>query len=727
MLHKIDWFWKGFLNSYTQIFFSDNKLFAALLIPVTFIDFYAGLFGLTSVLFTNIIGYFIGFDTQKIQKGYYGFNSLLVGLGLGIYYEPGLVLFILVLIAAIFTLFISVTIEGVIGKYYLPHLSLPFVFALWLLMLSSREFYALSLNERWIYTLNDLYIIGGPSLVSVYEWWNQLLIPSPLRSYFLSLGAILFQFSVLSGIIIAIGLLIYSRIAFTLSLIGFFGAWLFYWLIGAEISEVGYSYIGFNYILTAIALGGFFIIPNIQSYIWVIVVVPMVAIVTISMDSFLSFFQLPVYALPFNITVLIFLYILQFRVNNKSKLYTWFVQRNSPERNLYSFLNYRERFAVYSEIPVALPFFGEWVVTQAHNGEYTHKGEWKHAWDFEMTDEDGKTFKNNGDFPDDYYCFNKPVTVPAEGIVEEVIDNIDDNLIGKRNLAQNWGNTVVIRHLDNLYTKLSHLKKGSVKVSRGDRVRTGDVMGLCGNSGNSPYPHLHFQLQTTPHIGSKTLEYPITNYNLKKNSGKKLIETGIPGKGDHVSNVQINASLKNAFNLVPGRLMEFDVEGLKTRKVKWEVKIDNHLNRYIECLQTGSKAFFKHESAMLHFLHFEGERTSLLYYFYLSAYKISFGFENGLILEDRYPVNQIFNPVKIILHDFTAPFFQYLEGNVEIRYPEKNHHFEISDIQLDGTIKKKLFGRTISQMSFLFRLNNDGLQDFHFSGNNHQIKARCEK
>jgi len=727
MLQKIDWFRKGFLNSYTQIFFSDNKLFAALLIPVTFIDFYAGLFGLICVLFTNLIGYLIGLDTYKIQKGYYGFNSLLVGLGLGIYYEPGVILLILVLLAAIFTLFISVTIEGVIGKYYLPHLSLPFVFALWLLMLSSREFYALSLNERWIYTLNDLFIIGGPSLVSMYEWWNQLMIPSPLRSYFLSLGAILFQFSVLSGIIIAIGLLIYSRIAFSLSLLGFFAAWLFYWLIGAEISEVGYSYVGFNYILTAIALGGFFIIPNIQSYFWVILVVPMVAIVTISMDSFLSFFHLPVYALPFNITVLIFLYVLQFRVNDKSRLYTWFIQRNSPERNLYSFLNYHERFAGYSEKPLKLPFFGEWTVTQGHNGEYTHKDDWKHAWDFEMADDDGKTFKNNGDFPDDYYCFDKSVIAAGDGIIEEVIDDIDDNIIGKRNLIQNWGNTVVIKHADSLYSKLSHLKQGSVKVKRGDRVRTGDVVGLCGNSGNSPYPHLHFQIQATPHIGSKTLNYPITNYYQTKNSGKKLVEVGIPKKGDHLSNIQINTALKKAFELVPGRLMEFNIEGLKTPGVKWEVKIDNQLNRYIECLETGSKAYFKHEPAMVHFLYFDGERSSLLYYFYLSAYKISFGFENGLILKDRYPVNMIFKPWEMFFHDFIAPFFRFLEGNYKISYPGKNDLFDTSDIQLTGTITKKVFGRKISEMVFRFRLNKNGLQDFHFSEKNLQIKAICEK
>ncbi len=725
MLQKYEWFWKGFLNSYSQIFFSDNKGFAAILIPVTFIDLFAGLFGMLSVLFTNSAARLIGYDPMKIRNGYYGFNSLLVGLGLGIYYEPGIVLLILLAIAAILTLFISVTLEGVIGKYYLPHLSLPFVFALWMLMLSSREFYALTLNERGIYTLNDLYIIGGHSLVVLYEWWNQLDIPSVFRTYFLSLGAILFQFSVLSGMLIALGLLIYSRIAFTLSFLGFFAAWCFYNIIGADLTEVGYSYVGFNYILTAIAIGGFFIIPNVWSYFWVLLVVPMVSIVTISLGSILNVFQLPVYALPFNMVVLIFLYVLKFRISNRSGLHTLFVQRNSPERNLYSWLNYRERFTGRAETPVRLPFLGEWIVRQGHNGPYTHKNDWRHAWDFEMVDENGKTYRKKGDFPEDYYCFNKPVTAPADGIVEEIIDDIEDNIIGKRNLGHNWGNTVIIKHSDDFYSKLSHLKKHSVKVRRGDRIRHGDPLGLCGNSGNSPYPHLHFQLQSTPYVGSKTRFHPVSNYYCNRDGSRKLVETGIPEKDDLVSNIQANPSLKKSFQLVPGRIMEFEVEGTAKSHARWEVKIDNYMNQYVECAETGSKAYFESGPAMVHFVHFEGDRTSLLYYYYMAAYKTTFGFESGLQLTDSFPLNLVFNPNKMFLQDLAAPFYRYLEAAYELNYPKRNKHIPPVELELDGTIQKKVWTRVSEKWKFQFKLDGKGLREFHFNGRDVQIKAKC--
>jgi murein DD-endopeptidase MepM/ murein hydrolase activator NlpD len=38
-----------------------------------------------------------------------------------------------------------------------------------------------------------------------------------------------------------------------------------------------------------------------------------------------------------------------------------------------------------------------------------------------------------------------------------------------------------------------HLRRGSPQVAVGDVVRTGEVLGLCGNSGNSTQPHVHVQ------------------------------------------------------------------------------------------------------------------------------------------------------------------------------------------------------------------------------------------
>jgi len=305
---------------------------------------FAGLSGLLAVVFSNILAYVIGFNRNNIKSGYYGFNSLLVGLGLGVFYQPGLEYFILLIFVAFLTLFLTIMVEGVIGKYGLPFLSFSFLLSIWLVTLASRQFTTLKVSEIGIYALNDMFSLGGLSMVKVYNWFNMLPWPDTVKLYFKSLGAILFQYHLVPGILLAIGLLIYSRISFTLSVLGFFSAYLYYNFIGADFNELSYGYIGFNFILTSIAIGGFFIIPSKYSYLWVILLTPLISIFLTSTNVFFNLFQLSVYSLPFNIIVVLFLYILKFRERFYSKPQIVSYQQYSPEKNLYSHLNYNQRF-----------------------------------------------------------------------------------------------------------------------------------------------------------------------------------------------------------------------------------------------------------------------------------------------------------------------------------------------------------------------------------------------
>ncbi|MGC5034619.1 MULTISPECIES: M23 family metallopeptidase [unclassified Streptomyces] len=60
------------------------------------------------------------------------------------------------------------------------------------------------------------------------------------------------------------------------------------------------------------------------------------------------------------------------------------------------------------------------------------------------------------------------------------------------------GNHVVLDLGDGTYAAYAHLRRGSVTVREGDRVRAGQPIARCGNSGNSSEPHLHFQLMDAP-------------------------------------------------------------------------------------------------------------------------------------------------------------------------------------------------------------------------------------
>ncbi len=718
----------GVLNSYSQVFFSDNRVFAVMILLVTFFDIWAGTAGLLAVATTMFIGYTMGYDKESLARGYYGFNALLVGLGIGIYYEPGLVFFLIVILSAVFTFFITLMLQGFLTKYALPYLSIPFLFGIWITGLATQHLNSLEISQRSIYTLNYLYNLGGSGLVDIYNRMNAFNLPLPLKIYFKSLGAIFFQYKVLAGIILALGILYYSRISFILSVIGFCCAYVFYNLTGAKLTELDYSYIGFNYILTSIAVGGFFIIPSRASFLWTVILIPMVALLTISLSSIFIVFHLPIYSLPFNITVLLFLYALKFRVTHRGKLSEVAVQQFTPEKNLYTHLTEVTRFGHRNMIRVRLPFFGEWSVSQGHDGEYTHKGEWKHAWDFVITDDSGNQFKNEGNAVSDYYCYEKAVLAPADGIVEEITDNIPDNAVGDVNLEQNWGNTVVIKHADFLYSNLSHLKSGSIKVRPGDKVETGQQIAQVGNSGRSPYPHLHFQLQRTPYIGSKTMDYPLSYYISHETGTFKLHSFHRPAKDQIISNIQVNKLIKKAFHFVPGKKIHFDVMTNDLhQEVSWEVTTDIYNNTCLWCPASRSKAFFINDGNVFYFTRFTGDKSSLLYFFFLAAYKAQSGYYPDLILTDNFSLDQVFRKTTLFFQDFIAPFYLFLHATWEMNYAFIDNEISPSKIILKSIVRRKIFKKILHEIQFTIELGETGLRLFKLTDNKKTIEAICKK
>jgi murein DD-endopeptidase MepM/ murein hydrolase activator NlpD len=56
------------------------------------------------------------------------------------------------------------------------------------------------------------------------------------------------------------------------------------------------------------------------------------------------------------------------------------------------------------------------------------------------------------------------------------------------------GNHIIMRSAQGIYALFAHLRKDSVAVRQGERVRAGDAIAAIGNSGNTIQPHLHFQL-----------------------------------------------------------------------------------------------------------------------------------------------------------------------------------------------------------------------------------------
>ena len=700
----------GIRNSYSQVFFSDNPVFGVLLIIISFLVPVSGLSGLLGVICSLIIVRLLSLDPQEISKGIYGYNVLLATLPLGMFFEPGIVLWLVVALTSLLVVLVTVAVRGFFIKYGLPFLSLPFMIGLWMVILATRQFTSLETSEYGAYTLNQLYQVGGFGWLKLHNWFDQLPLAAAWRTYFLSVGAIYFQYSVLAGVMIAAGILIYSRIAFMLSILGFFTAYLFYNLIGLEISSLDYLYIGFNYVLTAIAIGGFYLVPSVRSFAWSAVMIPLVVIFTVATGALFRMWNLSVYALPFNMAVILFLYVLKFRVNPGSGLQEVVVQHNSPEKNLYAYRNYRHRFAPQTSVHFILPFWGKWKVSQGYSGEHTHRSDWRHALDFVITDSQGRNAKEGALRPQDHFCYGKPVLAPAAGIVEEVVEGIPDNELGKMNLGNNWGNTVVIRHYDNLFSKLSHLRAGSVLVSKGAYVARGQALGECGNSGRSPEPHLHFQLQKTPHIGSPTLEYPISYYLVKRGHKISLETFSIPAEGEEVSPLEINPLLSEALNWIPGQRFNYAfMDGGRETDLEFEVRSTPFNETYLYCKKCNSRAYFKHDTQVFYFTHFSGPSKAPLRFLYLALYKIPLIFIKGLEVNDYLPVNQSFRGTRAVIQDFMAPFAQVLQSGFSLNYMSVDDELDPAEMRFNSGISRKAFYQSSAFWNFDFIIGRNGL------------------
>ena len=70
-----------------------------------------------------------------------------------------------------------------------------------------------------------------------------------------------------------------------------------------------------------------------------------------------------------------------------------------------------------------------------------------------------------------------------------------------------------------LYACYAHMKRGSVRVRRGQRVRAGQRIGLVGNSGNTTVPHLHFGIQRRPDCLSQNEPFEIDRYTIEGVAG----------------------------------------------------------------------------------------------------------------------------------------------------------------------------------------------------------------
>ncbi len=658
------------LYSYSQIFFSNRRWFGLVILVVTLLMPKIGFLGLLGVITANLIAYYLKFDLNKIRSGFYGFNAILFGCAVGYFFELSLTIILLLPLFILITFFISTVLEHYLAvAFNLPGLSLPFIIS----------FYIFSIF------LNNYADIQLANQIANFDF--NFKLPQIVKVFLKSLGLIVLQPSIIAGIMILIALFFFSRVLFLISIISYLvNFYSIQILLPNQFNEL-VILSSLNSILVGFAVGGSLIIPSRKSLMLVFISVIMTVIALGFMSQVFAHSKLPVFVLPFNFIVLLIIYSLKFRKDH-TELTLLYFKPGTPEENYYFHHNQKARFERFKYFSAELPFFGEWKVSQGFNGEFTHKDDWKYAWDFVVVGDDNKEYRNEGSKLEDYYCYELPVIAPLDGEVVKIVDKIMDNPIGEINIDKNWGNTIILKHSEDFFSSISHLKEGSFKVKVGDFVKKGTILTKCGNSGRSPYPHIHFQFQLTDKIGEKTFKYPFGIYIVNSGEVKELKIFDYPVEGNLVKNIETHKIIKNAFDFRIGNKFQFTYNNKKkVVEEEWEVKVDIYNLSYIEN-NFGEIAYFINSDKFFYYTSFIGKKYSALYYFYLSSQMVPFIFEKDLTWEVSYSIKELNGSKFIFINELLLLYKNYLnaQGKISLMENESDRNTFIlnTDIKTNG-------------------------------------------
>jgi len=649
--------------SYSEIFFARNRMVGFLIILATMIrpafnggpglfhGFLLGVIGLLSILLANGLALILNLHRDTVREGFLGYNALLVGLAIPAMFEFTAVMPVVLIMSIVSVVFLTAALRNAFGyQFNLPVLSVPFLLVTYLAIAASPVFDTLQRNYDWIIDADQV-----------------LWLPDMIEYYLRSLGAIFFVPNVVSGFLIFVGILIFSRYAILLSWLGYFMAWiLMEHLFNLPRSDI-YHYVAFNFMLTGIAIGGIWFVPQFASMVLTFASILITGAILAGSVALLAPFGLPVLILPFNVTMFLVLYAMRQRTKDTEPKAVDFVA-GSPEANR-EFYNMRiARFGSKFLMRIRVPFNGNWSCTQGVDGKHTHKGPWNHAFDFEVISKDGKMYDDNGEKVTSYYCWKLPVLACADGRVVRVVNDVKDNDIDELNLVQNWGNLVIIEHSPGIYSKVCHLACGSVNVHDGEQVRAGDLVGLCGNSGRSPRPHIHFQMQATARIGAPTI-YSEFHDVIVHGKDMALESVFVPEEGQRFRAIARQIEMANMFRFPIGTTYNCEValDG-KISNETIEPEIDIYGN-YLLKSDNGAVLHYENKRDMFTVYDYQGSRESALFAIYCCTPKVPFEEDYKLKFCDQLS-SRFFAPLwKRLLSDFTPGGYRGLK--CKVRYKMK--------------------------------------------------------
>jgi murein DD-endopeptidase MepM/ murein hydrolase activator NlpD len=255
-------------------------------------------------------------------------------------------------------------------------------------------------------------------------------------------------------------------------------------------------------------------------------------------------------------------------------------------------------------------------------------------------DASDRNHRGSGSEPADYLCYRTPVLAAADGVVARVVDGVPDNRIGELNLRQNWGNVVIVQHGAALFSMVAHLAPGSSEVREGEVIRRGDRLGLCGNSGRSPTPHLHFQLQRSARPGDATVASELHEVIEIREGDDELHGALVPVQEMRLRGIEPDDRVADLFVLPYRESLAFAIE--RDGRTSEEVivpDIDVHGRLVLRSASRRATLFYEQTSDLFVVFDTLGSRRSLLHLVQAALPRVPFEIREDLVWSDLLPLS----------------------------------------------------------------------------------------
>lgn len=235
-------------------------------------------------------------NPSLVRAGLFGFNGALVAIALIYFLQPDSLTWTYVVFASAGTTVLMAAALRLLEAWKLPTLTAPFVFTALCFLLACARFGRLQSTQV-------LPTAGLPKAATVEGIVTASTIAEGLLN---GIAQVFFQGSVVTGGLFVVGLLVSSRRACAMALMGSLTGLLVAWGMGAAEPAIRSGAFGFNSVLTAVALGGIFFVLNISSAAYTLLGAITTAVVFAATSAALEPLGMPALTLPFVLVVWLF-------------------------------------------------------------------------------------------------------------------------------------------------------------------------------------------------------------------------------------------------------------------------------------------------------------------------------------------------------------------------------------------------------------------------------------